>query len=43
VHGIPTDADVLRAGDVVSLDFGAIVEGWHADAAVTVLVGEVAP
>jgi methionyl aminopeptidase len=42
VHGIPTGADVLRDGDVVSLDFGAIVEGWHADAAVTVLVGEVA-
>jgi methionyl aminopeptidase len=42
VHGIPTDADVLRDGDVISLDFGAIVEGWHADAAVTVLVGEVA-
>jgi methionyl aminopeptidase len=43
VHGIPTDTDVLRAGDVISLDFGAIVEGWHADAAVTVLIGEVAP
>jgi methionyl aminopeptidase len=42
VHGIPTDTDVLRDGDVVSLDFGAIVEGWHADAAVTVGVGEVA-
>jgi methionyl aminopeptidase len=42
VHGIPTDTDVLRDGDVISLDFGAIVEGWHADAAVTVGVGEVA-
>ncbi len=43
VHGIPTDADVLRDGDVISIDFGAIVEGWHGDAAVTVRVGEVAP
>jgi methionyl aminopeptidase len=43
VHGIPTDAVVVRDGDVISLDFGAIVEGWHADAALTVLVGEVPP
>jgi methionyl aminopeptidase len=43
VHGIPTDSGVLIDGDVISLDFGAIFEGWHADAAVTVGVGEVAP
>lgn len=43
VHGIPTDADVLRDGDVISLDFGAIVEGWHGDAAATVRIGEVKP
>jgi len=42
VHGIP-GARVLREGDVVSIDCGAIVEGWHGDAAVTVGVGEVAP
>ena len=40
VHGIPGDR-VLREGDVVSLDCGAIVEGWHGDAAITVPVGDV--
>ena len=43
VHGIPSRHDVLADGDLVSLDFGAIVAGWHADAAVTVAVGEVSP
>lgn len=41
VHGIPSRAATLREGDLVSLDFGAIVEGWHGDAAITVAVGEV--
>jgi methionyl aminopeptidase len=41
VHGIPGPR-VLRDGDLVSIDCGAIVEGWHGDAAVTVAVGEVA-
>jgi methionyl aminopeptidase len=40
VHGIPGDR-VLEEGDIVSIDCGAIIEGWHADAAVTVPVGEV--
>jgi methionyl aminopeptidase len=40
VHGIPGDR-VIEDGDVVSVDCGAIVEGWHGDAAVTVAVGEV--
>lgn len=40
VHGIPGDT-VLRDGDVVSIDCGAIVDGWHGDAATTVAVGEV--
>ena len=40
VHGIPGDR-VIREGDVVSIDCGAIVEGWHGDAAITVAVGEV--
>jgi methionyl aminopeptidase len=40
VHGIPGPR-VLAEGDIVSIDCGAIVEGWHADAAVTVGVGEV--
>ncbi|NLE96907.1 MAG: type I methionyl aminopeptidase [Propionibacterium sp.] len=39
VHGIPGDR-VLAVGDMVSIDYGAIVEGWHADAARTVIVGE---
>ena len=42
VHGIPGDR-VLEDGDVISIDCGAIVDGWHGDAAVTVAVGEVAP
>lgn len=42
VHGIPGDR-ILREGDIVSLDLGAIVDGYHGDAAVTVGVGEVAP
>lgn len=40
VHGIPGDRD-LQEGDLVSLDCGAVVEGWHADAAITVAVGGV--
>jgi methionyl aminopeptidase len=39
VHGIPSTRRVLRAGDVVSIDCGASVRGWHADAALTVGVG----
>jgi methionyl aminopeptidase len=38
VHGIPGER-VLRAGDLLSIDCGAIVAGWHGDAAVTVVVG----
>ena len=40
VHGIP-GARVLAEGDVVSIDCGAIVEGWHGDAALTVAIGDV--
>lgn len=40
VHGIPGPR-VLRDGDLVSLDCGAIVGGWHGDAAISVAVGEV--
>ncbi len=42
VHGIPGDR-VLQDGDVISIDCGAIIEGWHGDAAITVGVGEVRP
>ena len=41
VHGIPDPAVRLAAGDVLSIDAGAIVGGWHGDAAVTVPVGAV--
>ncbi len=41
VHGIPGASRVLREGDVVSIDCGASVEGWHADAALTVGVGAI--
>jgi methionyl aminopeptidase len=40
VHGIPSPARTLRSGDLLSLDFGAIWQGYHADSAVTVFVGE---
>jgi methionyl aminopeptidase len=40
VHGIP-GSRVLADGDLISIDCGAIVDGWHGDAAITVPVGEV--
>ena len=39
VHGIP-GSQVLEEGDVVSVDGGAIVDGWHGDSAFTAIVGE---
>jgi methionyl aminopeptidase len=41
VHGIPARSQVLRDGDLVSIDCGAILDGWHGDAAITIEVGEV--
>jgi len=41
VHGIPKRSQVLQEGDIVSLDLGAIVDGYHGDTAVTVRVGKV--
>src|SRR5437868_13486421 len=40
VHGIPGDYR-LDEGDIISIDCGAIIEGWHADAAITIPIGEV--
>ena len=40
VHGIP-GGRVIEEGDIVSIDCGAIVDGWHGDAALTVAVGDV--
>jgi methionyl aminopeptidase len=41
VHGIPSPARRLNEGDLISIDCGAIVRGWHGDAAVTVGVGPI--
>ncbi|HEV7193200.1 MAG TPA: type I methionyl aminopeptidase [Jatrophihabitantaceae bacterium] len=41
VHGIPSPAERLADGDIISIDFGAIVDGWHGDSAITVLIGDV--
>ena len=43
VHGIPSVDRVLQGGELISIDCGAILDGWHGDAAVTVPVGECAP
>jgi methionyl aminopeptidase len=43
VHAIPSSAAVLADGDVISIDCGAIVDGWHGDSAITVAVGAAQP
>ena len=43
VHGIPSPTETLAAGDLVSIDCGAIVDGWHGDSAVTFGVGPLIP
>lgn len=43
VHAIPSSDQVLREGDLISIDCGAVLNGWHGDAAITVAVGEVDP
>jgi len=42
VHGIPSREQVLADGDLLSVDCGANLEGWHGDAAVTLGLGAVA-
>ena len=42
VHGIPSREQVLADGDLLSIDCGAILDGWHGDAAVTVHIGTAA-
>jgi methionyl aminopeptidase len=39
VHGIPSREQVLRAGDIVSIDCGVVLDGYYGDAAITVPVG----
>jgi methionyl aminopeptidase len=41
VHGIPSDSLVLKQGDILSIDFGVKLEGYCADAAVTISIGEI--
>lgn len=43
VHGVPSDDVVLAEGDIISIDCGAIVDGWHGDAAFTAPVGDADP
>jgi len=43
VHGIPAAGRALREGDIISIDYGAEVDGYYGDAAVTVAVGRISP
>jgi methionyl aminopeptidase len=43
VHGIPSEKRVLKAGDIVSIDCGVVLDGYYGDAAITVPVVEVLP
>jgi methionyl aminopeptidase len=43
VHAIPSVSQVLDEGDLISLDCGAVLDGWHGDAAITAPVGEIQP
>lgn len=41
VHGVPSDEDVLKDGDIVSIDCGTLLDGFNGDSAYTFCVGEV--
>ncbi len=43
IHGIPTDKRKIKAGDIVSVDLGAMFEGYHGDNAATFAVGDISP
>jgi len=43
VHGIPSEKRMLKLGDIVSIDCGAVLDGYYGDAAITVPVDEVKP
>ena len=43
VHGIPADDVIIQNGDIISVDCGLILDGWQADSAFTVGVGEITP
>ena len=41
VHGIPSKHTILKEGDIISIDMGAVLDGWHSDAARTFGVGKI--
>ena len=43
VHGIPSDREVLKEGQILSIDCGLVLDGWQADSALTVGVGKISP
>ncbi|MBY0441790.1 MAG: type I methionyl aminopeptidase [Mycobacteriaceae bacterium] len=43
VHGIPSETEILAPGDLVSVDCGAVLDGWHGDAAISFGIGELTP
>ena len=43
VHGMPSKQRRLEEGDIISLDFGVVVDGYYGDAALTVPVGKISP
>src|SRR5262244_921048 len=40
VHGIPSERRMLKAGDIVSVDCGVVLDGYYGDSAITVPVGQ---
>lgn len=43
VHGIPSDREQLREGSILSVDCGLVLDGWQADSAFTVGIGNISP
>ena len=43
VHGIPSKHIILQEGDIISIDMGAVLDGWHSDMARTFGVGKISP
>ncbi len=43
VHGIPSEKQVLKEGSIISIDCGLVLDGWQADSAFTMGVGEISP
>jgi methionyl aminopeptidase len=41
IHGIPNSKDILKSGDILSIDIGVCYKGYHADSAITVPIGKV--